>query len=141
MGTDAPTRTFTVPLPSPDLDAAWAALRPALEARDQTMWIENLSPEVESQPVPAVAEVMLDADQRFWLKHYDPATDATHLRGDAMDGGRWTVVEANGELVATVDVPDGFMPMDASGMRVAGVQRDELGVERVRVLTLIPAHR
>ncbi len=141
LGADAPVRTFTVPIPSPDVAAAWAALRPALEQRDQAMWIEDLPAEVQAHPIPAVAEVMLDADARFWLKHYDPATDATHLRGDAMGGGRWSVVEPSGRLVATVDVPDGFVPMDAAGMRLAGVQRDALGVERVHVLRLAPADR
>lgn len=141
LGEGTPARTLTVPIPTPDADAAWAALRPALEEIDQTMWIEDLPPEVVSQPIPAIAEVMLDADHRFWLKHYHPATDATHLRGDAMAGGRWSVVEPSGEVVATVDVPPGFMPMDAVGMRLAGVQRDALGVERVQVLTLTPGDR
>ena len=131
-----PARSFTVPIASSDLDASWSVLRRELEARDELSWIEDLSPEVEALPVPAVGEVMLDAHGRFWLKHYDPATDASHVRGWTVGGGRWTVVDPDGREVASVDLPAGFAPMDASGMQVAGVQRDDLGVERVVVLEL-----
>lgn len=139
LGASGPARTLTLPIPAPDADAAWAVLRSALEERDQAIWIEDLPPEVASQPIPAVAAMMVDADERIWLKHYEPASDAMHLRGDAMGGGRWTVVQPSGRVVAEVDVPDGFMPMDAQGMRMAGVQRDALGVERAQVLTLVPS--
>lgn len=84
-----------------------------------------------------IATSMVDRDERIWLKHYEPATDATHLRSGAMAGGRWTLIEADGRIVAEVELPDGFAPMDATGRSVLGIHRDELGVERVRVYDLV----
>lgn len=130
-------RHIRVSIPRPDLDAAWSVLRAELSARDQLQWIEDLTPGVAEDPVPVIAASMVDNDERIWLKHYEPATDATHLRSGAMAGGRWTVVEADGRVVAEVELPDGFAPMDATGRSVLGVHRDELGVERVRVYELV----
>ncbi|MEX2471237.1 MAG: hypothetical protein WEA34_03610 [Gemmatimonadota bacterium] len=130
-------RQIRVSISRLDLDAAWRVLRAELAARDRTQWIEDLAPGVTEEPVPVIATSMVDRDERIWLKHYEPATDATHLRGGAMAGGRWTLVEADGRIVAEVELPDGFAPMDATGRSVLGIHRDELGVERVRVYDLV----
>ena len=130
-------RQIRLSIPRPDLDAAWRVLRAELTARDRTQWIEDLAPGVAEEPVPVISASMVDQDGRIWLKHYEPATDAAHLRSGAMAGGLWTVVEADGQVVAEVELPDGFAPMDATGRSVVGVHRDDLGVERVRVFELV----
>lgn len=130
-------RRIRLSIPRPDLDAAWGVLRAELAARDRSEWIEDLAPGVAEEPVPVISESMVDRDGRIWLKHYEPATDAAHLRSGAMAGGLWTVVEADGRVVAEVELPAGFAPMDATGRSVVGVHRDDLGVERVRVYELV----
>lgn len=130
-------RQLRLSIPRPELDAAWGVLRAELAAQDRSEWIEDLAPGVAEEPVPVISESMVDSDERIWLKHYEPATDAAHLRSGAMAGGLWTVVEADGRVVAEVELPDGFAPMDATSRSVLGVHRDELGVERVRVYELV----
>jgi hypothetical protein len=130
-------RRIRVSIPRPDLDAAWGVLRAELTAQDRTQWIEDLAPGVAEEPVPVISETMVDRDGRIWLKHYEPATDATHLRSGALAGGHWTVVEADGRVVAEVALPVGFAPMDATGRSVLGVHRDELDVERVVTYELL----
>ncbi|MDZ7778352.1 MAG: hypothetical protein U5R14_00155 [Gemmatimonadota bacterium] len=129
-------RTIELPIPRPDHEAAWNTLHRELEARDETSWLDDVTPEIEAEPVPTIAEVVFDADERIWVKHYEPRTDAMHLRRGLPSGGRWTVVRPDGEILAHVDLPEGFAPLDASGRRVAGVHRDELDVERVVVFEL-----
>ncbi|MEX2466239.1 MAG: hypothetical protein WD995_04980, partial [Gemmatimonadota bacterium] len=104
-----------------------------LESRDLTSWIADLPPEAEAEPVPAISEFLVDRAGNFWLKRYEPRTDATHLRKEPLAGGRWTVVAPDGQVVGEVEVPNSFAPLDVSMDRVAGVHRDELGVERVFV--------
>jgi len=78
--------------------------------------------------VPAIAEVMLDADDRLWIKHYDPPTDnALRLSPFPPDDGRWTIIREDGSVVAEVELPGPFTPLDARGRSVAGVRQDELG--------------
>lgn len=131
-----PARSIELPLPRPDHEDAWNTLRRELEARDETSWLDDVTPEIEAEPVPAIAEVVFDADDRIWVKRYEPRTDAMHLRRGPPSGGRWMVVRPDGEILAHVDLPEGFSPLDASGRRVAGVQRDGLDVERVVVFEL-----
>lgn len=130
-------RQIRLSIPRPDLDEAWEVLRAELAARDRSEWIEDLAPGVAEEPVPVISESMVDSDGRIWLKHYEPATDAAHLRSGAMAGGLWTVVERDGRVVAEAELPDGFAPMDATGRSVLGIHRDDLGVERVRVYELV----
>ena len=47
------------------------------------------------------------------------------------------MVGRDGELISTVEMPDGFIPMDIRGNRVLGLTRDELGVERVSVYEIL----
>jgi hypothetical protein len=130
-------RTITIPLAAPDLDAAWSTLRVELAARDQEQRLDAFPAGARTEPVPAVARVVLDSGERFWLKHYEPRTDSYLVGGGSRaGGGQWTVVSIDGRIQAEVEVPDGFVPLDVSERFVAGVHRDELGVERVLVLDL-----
>jgi hypothetical protein len=129
-------RSLPVPMAAPDHGEAWRTLRAELEAREITSWIEDLPAEVESEPVPAIAAMLLGRGGNLWLKHYDPAVDATHLRDGRPTGGRWTVVAPEGDVVGEITMPESFAPLDVSTERVAGVQVDSLGVERVVVFEI-----
>jgi hypothetical protein len=130
-------RSIAVPIPAPDLDAAWSALRAELTARDQVERLDGFPPGAATEPVPPIARAILDSGERFWLKHYEPRTDS-YLVGGGQNarGGHWTVVNLDGTVVAEVDVPPEFMPVDVSERFVAGVHRDALEVERILVFEL-----
>jgi len=137
LGADGRTaRSFPVPIAAPDHGEAWRTLRAELEARELTTWIEDLPAEVEAEPVPAIAGMLLGRGGNLWLKHYDPAVDATHLRDGRSRGGAWTVVAPEGDVIGEVAMPEHFAPLDVSTDRVAGVHVDPLGVERVVVFEI-----
>lgn len=137
LGTDGRTaRSFPVPIEAPDHGTAWRTLRAELEARELTSWIEDIPAEVAAEPVPAIAAMLLGRGGNLWLKHYDPAVDATHLRDGRPTGGRWTVAAPEGDVIAEIAMPENFAPLDVSTDRVAGVHVDSLGVERVLVFEI-----
>ncbi len=72
---------------------------------------------------------------RLWLKLYAPSTDS-HWLGRLRTGGTRLVVRTDGTPAARVPIPPGVRLMDVRGDRVAGVARDETGVERVEVFAL-----
>ena len=45
----------------------------------------------------------------------------------------WSILRPDGFVVATIRMPEGFVPMDVTGDQVVGLTRDELGVERILV--------
>ncbi|HET7273813.1 MAG TPA: hypothetical protein VFI91_01450 [Longimicrobiaceae bacterium] len=85
--------------------------------------------------VPEFSELLIDSENLIWLKLYDPATDS-HWLSRRLTGGEWIVADTGGRQIARVAMPVGFRPMDVRADRIAGVVRDELGVERVRVYAL-----
>lgn len=85
--------------------------------------------------IPVISELLSDHRGRLWTKRYEPAIDS-HWLLRQRTGGSWLVMEPGGDPVALVSMPDGFRLMDVRGDRVAGVSRDELGVERVEVRRL-----
>jgi hypothetical protein len=72
---------------------------------------------------PAYGDVLADGAGRIWAAVWVPAGDAP----------AWTVFDADGRLLGDVPMPPGFTPRWIGDDLVAGVQRDDLGVERVRV--------
>lgn len=72
---------------------------------------------------PAYGDLLVDDGGRIWAAHWAPAGEPP----------AWTVFDADGRLLGDVPMPPGFTPRWIGGELVAGVQRDELGVQRVRV--------
>lgn len=131
----------------------YAALQHSIESRDWRANWPGSGPPVDLRPrdlavlacrwamreeheVPAVRSIVASADGSFWAEradHLDAVTQFTTLaffdRRDA--GSRWDVFDAQGRFLATVDLPRRFVPMDARGLEVTGVLRDELDVEYV----------
>lgn len=118
-----------------DVDAAWSALEARLDSADAARLAEiRGTPGLDS--VPVISDLLVDASQRLWVKRYDPSVDS-HWRLRRRTGGDWLVLERDGTEVARVAVPAGFRLLDVRGDRVAGMTRDDLGVERVEVRRLI----
>lgn len=85
--------------------------------------------------VPDFSDMLIDRENRIWLKIYDPATDS-HWRSRRRTGGEWMIVDIHGQDIARVRMPSNFRLMDVRGDRIAGIVRDEAEVERVRVYAL-----
>lgn len=126
-----PVRTIRVALETPGLDVAWRKLEESLDT-GATRRLEDIRHRPGIDSIPAFSEILVEEGRRLWLKQYDPGVDS-HWLGRRRTGGVWLVIESDGTPTARVPVPDGFRPLDVRGNRVAGVTRDELGVERVEV--------
>ncbi len=74
--------------------------------------------------LPAIGQVLSDRGGRVWAIAYRP---------DEADSTSTRIYDAEGRLVGVVAIPAGFRPMDVRDGRVAGVQKDAMGVETVAV--------
>lgn len=72
---------------------------------------------------PAYGDVLTDPAGRIWVAAWAPSAEPRS----------WTVLEPDGRLVGEVRMPEGFVPLWIGDEVVAGVHRDDMGVERVRV--------
>lgn len=133
-------RTLPVPVEPADPASAWAALEAELRAGAETGiaarmgWtLEQLEPITDRELMPHIAEVLRDDGDRLWVKRYDPATDNFWTGTPGGTGGEWLVLGPDGDVVATIELPEGLVLEDVRGDRLVGVSRDELDVERVVV--------
>lgn len=131
-------RTLELDLPIHEPGPARRVLEAALDSLGAGDRLAGIPESAWSRPVPRIAALLAGRDHRLWVKPYDPATDSWLLGSwGRHPGGAWWVVEPDGRVVARVELPDGFMLMDATRERVAGVVVDALGVERVEVRELV----
>ena len=72
--------------------------------------------------LPAYYRVLVAPDGNLWAQVY--TSDFS---------GAWDVFGPDRTLLGQVETPEGFIPMSIQGENWAGVWRDELGVEHVRV--------
>jgi hypothetical protein len=70
--------------------------------------------------MPAYTGVVVSSSGEVWAARYSPRT-------------LWDVFGPEGELRGQVEMPPDFYPMSVRGRRLAGVWRDDVGVEYVRV--------
>lgn len=117
---------------------AWVRLEEALqdEATRERLAATLDGPAWDS--IPHYSDLLTDPEGRLWLKHYAPSSDS-HWVLRQREGGSWAVVSTDGQLIASVSVPDHFRVMTIGRDRIAGVGRDALGVEHVRVYRFSPA--
>jgi hypothetical protein len=80
----------------------------------------------EHHTVPPFDRMLVDADDRIWLRDYRPPWFAGPLQV-------WTVYEANGHVVARVSIKGDLEVMHVGQDHVTVVERDELDVETVAV--------
>ena len=79
--------------------------------------------------MPAYSRLLAAADGHTWAQIYSPDFSAPATRD---------VYDASREWVGTVQTPGGFMTMAIMETTVAGVWRDDLGVEHVRIHRIRP---
>ncbi len=87
-------------------------------------YLETLDHPLRPTVLPAYSQVVLASDGHTWARLYSP---------DPSAAGRWDVFRPDGVWVGEVETPVGFVPMSISDDLMAGVWRDGLGVEYVRV--------
>ena len=76
---------------------------------------------------PAFTRLELDPDGNLWLEGF---------RRPGTTGRHWTVLGSDGAWLGRVVMPSAFDVTDIGRDEILGVARDELGVERVRLLRL-----
>ncbi len=130
-------RTIHVPVPEADHADAWEQLEELLAARGNTnelQWFENQPRDVA---IPRISMMLVDDQDRLWVKKYDPHTDNHLLMRPRCRGGEWLILEASGAVVATIKLPEDLLLLDVRGDQVLGQIADELGVERVQVYQIV----
>jgi hypothetical protein len=79
------------------------------------------------ETMPAYGPIMADREGNLWVRQYlPPAGDPTH----------WRVFDAEGRLLALVETPGGFLPLEMGSDYVLGRWRDGMSVEYVRMYVL-----
>jgi hypothetical protein len=84
----------------------------------------------EGRDLPAFDRMVVDSDDRIWLRDYRPAWTAVD------SSQAWTVYSASGQAMARVRTPGAVEIMHAGRSHITGVQRDESDVEYVTVYQL-----
>lgn len=133
------TRTIGVPRGPAPADDPRSSLEAALRSRGEDLKLRLLERMPPTERLPAVGGLLVDDRGLLWAKAYDPSADALRLKRNALQtgpGGTWQVLRPDGQLVATVEVPDRVIPLEIEGRRLLGVSRDAMDVERVVVHTV-----
>jgi hypothetical protein len=79
--------------------------------------------------LPAYSRLVVATDGYVWAQIYSP---------DLLAPATWDVFNGAREWVGQVETPESFMAMSITKGSVAGVWRDDLGVEHVRVYRIRP---
>ncbi len=80
------------------------------------------------ETLPTYADLLSDDEGNVWVRDYYPPWES---------GTRWTVLSPEFRWLGSLTVPDGFVIRQVAHGRVTGVHKDALGVDRIRVYTLI----
>ncbi len=134
-------RTIHVPVPQVDPTEAWTELEEVVRARGNGLALGLLETQPREEAIPWISMMLVDDQDRLWVKRYDPRTDSHYMMEDRCSGGEWWVLESDGTVVATIELPKGFLLLDIRGNQVLGKIRDTLGVEQVRVYEFAPSMR
>lgn len=130
-------RTIAFPAQAYDVEREWADVAAEVERRNAEPFARAVATAPSPEWIPHLAGLLVDGAGRIWTKQYEPGTDAIWLGGgERGGGGTWWVADRTGRLIATVEMPAGFAPLQVRGGRVLGISEDSLGVERVEVRTI-----
>lgn len=127
-------RTIAFPAHDYDVEREWSSVAAEVEKRNVAPFVRAVATAPRPGSIPHLAGLLIDEAGRIWAKRYEPGTDAIWLGGGGRaGGGTWWVADPGGRLIAAVQVPAGFAPLQVEETRVLGVTVDSLGVERVEV--------
>jgi hypothetical protein len=125
------SRVITVPVPETDATNAWRILEREVQRREDLRG-RDLRKLPKVTALPRIGAVLVDTEDRIWVKVYDPAEDAHWLGGWAGgEGGEWLVLLANGQRLATINLPAKTTPLYIGRDVLVARHRDEWDVQRV----------
>ncbi len=75
-----------------------------------------------SDRYPAFQEMLVDDAGNLWVKRYPRLASGVRW---------WLVFDPDGEFICQATLPDDFVPSEFGTGYVLGLNRDEVGVERV----------
>jgi hypothetical protein len=130
-------RTIQVPVPEVDPSEAWPQLEEVLSARGNKYELQWLEGQPRDVPIPRISMMLVDDQDRLWVKPYEPRTDSHLIGGGRCRGGTWLIMETSGAVIARTELPEGLLLLDVRGNRLLGETQDDLGVERVQVHAII----
>jgi hypothetical protein len=125
-------RILRIPSVSLDLteDDVERALADELAARpegERAMWRSHLEGMAVPATRPAYSRLLGDPEGNIWVGAY---------ARDPGDVTSWTVFDASGAWLGTVEMPDRFRALEIGSSWVLGTWRDDLDVEHVRLYEL-----
>ncbi len=127
---EADKAAYRDPLLNPDIPPGQTV--PAVALRQ---WRQHAEGMVFPEHHPAFTAILLDRVGHLWVQRTDPnaGEDPVTL---AAPGGWWDVFDPEGVWLGGVEMPPGFVVSEIGDDYVAGVWRDALDVEFVRVMEL-----
>ncbi len=116
--------------PRPLTESELAALREERLAGVAPEMIQGVTHVLASMPTPAFrpafASLLADAAGYLWVEE-------SNLPGEP---NGWAVFDAEGRLLGSMELPDGFTPFEVGDDYILGVATDDFGVERLQVYGL-----
>ena len=79
----------------------------------------------------AADKIFVDSERRIWVREDRIATRE--------ETNRWLIFGSDGRLRARLELPEAVVLADADASQVLAVERDELGVQRVKLYDIVPA--
>lgn len=83
-------RSIPIPVPEVDESSAWQELEEELLIRNNQMELSALQRDPREEGVPAIGMMLVDDQDRVWVKAFNPRTDNHLLFGDRGLGGSGT---------------------------------------------------
>jgi hypothetical protein len=93
-----------------------------------------------SRIVPAFLTFQVSQDGYVWTQEYQIERSMLLLRAvfpPRIEPVRWTVFDPDGTQLGDVEIPVGFSISEIGDDYILGVFRDDLGVEQVRMYSLV----
>lgn len=106
-----------------DVASRRAMLEELAPGQQRSDYLDALTHEALPSVLPGYVQLVVDDEANIWAQRFSPETS-------------WDVFSPERAFLGHVAVPDNFQVWDVANGRVAGVYRDELGVEYVRVYRL-----
>jgi hypothetical protein len=95
--------------------------------RDQAAWRRFVRDVPYPEYLPLFDQVAIDASGVTWVRNFDHTGRAAEI---------WTVIDSDGHWLGELSLPRGFQATHFGEAQVAGILRDDLGVERAAILPL-----
>ncbi len=115
------------------VEATWKDFPEAPPDLVRSIIEDTFSPNVLPQFLPALGNVVLDENGRFWVSAFRPPLDLWN------EAGAWHILDPSGHPLARVRLPMNARIAAVRQNRVALIMRDSLDVEHLRVFRLLEA--